>query len=82
MEVSTKRKQCETYKDEANTYPKFLLRVKQWEIYKEETKIFISKLFSLEEEMSVATTKEIFYQNRDFGNNLSNQKVIKIVILA
>lgn len=56
--------------------------MKQWEIYKDETKIFISKLFSLEGEMSVAMTKEIFDQNKDFGNNLSNQKIIKIVTLA
>lgn len=59
----------ETYKNRADTSLKFLLHVKQWELYKDETKTFISKHFSLEEEKSIEATKEMFYQNKDFGNN-------------
>lgn len=52
------------------------------ETYKVETKVFISKHFSLEVENSVATMKEVFYQNKDFGNKPFNQKIVKFVTLA
>lgn len=59
------RKQCETYKDGPDAYPKFLPCVKQWELYKDVTKVFISKHFCLERKKSLEATKEIFYQNKE-----------------
>lgn len=48
-------------------------------VYKDETKIFISKHFSLEAEKTMGTRQEIFYQNKDFGNNPFYHKIIKVI---
>lgn len=55
------------------------LCVKRWELYKNATKIFILKYFSLEGKKSLEATNKIFYQNKDFRNN---KKIIKVVTFS
>lgn len=62
----------------ADAYPKLLCE-KWWELYKDATKIFILKHFSLEGKKSLEATNKIFYQNKDFRNN---QKIIKVVTFS